>query len=293
VLIYAVLVPLVIYPVMFIGANDLVFWVLGQVEKQKARVAIEHVQDAARYELVVAAVKNTKEAQIVEPPDAMAALRAGEIDAYVTFEPPKTVAVNVLQSNLIDKTASKVMGAIYSEHYERERNAIKKAGLTHHDLEVFDVSIVDIAPSASKGEIVPVRDLGGVPLPLLILFAFVWLHIAVGMGPPATVMFAEQREKRTIETTFLEPVARNALVGAKFFTTWLIGMFAGAMYAIGIALTVGTLIAVVSVRTAEKMGYRQGNLLALLSALKLQGVAAESWMLLAHPARPPSNRRKR
>jgi sodium transport system permease protein len=206
----------------------------------------------------------------------LADLRAGKIDAYVTFEKPETVHVNVAQSNLIDKTAAKVMGAISTAHWAEERAAEKKAGLTRAELRVFDVEQIEVAPSESKqGELVPVQNLGGVPMMLLALVGFIWVHIVIGMGPPATIMFAEQREKKTIETTLLEPVSRTSLVGAKFLAVWIIGMITGLMYTIGIALTIGTIAMALASHMGTKFGHSHFPHLFFAN-----GVAPQSWVLL-------------
>jgi sodium transport system permease protein len=281
VLIYTVLVPLVIYPIIFIGANDVAFWIAGRFEKQTSKIAIEHVDDK-RYQLVVDAVRKIPNADIVDAPNAMADLRAGKIDTYVTFEPGSKVYVNVAQSKIVDQTAAKVSGAIWRAHYQQQQAIEKQAGLTSEKLRVFTIKNVEIAPSSSlHGEFVPVTKLGGLPLPLVILCAFVWIHVVLGMGPPATIVFAELREKKTIETLMIEPVSRMAMVCGKFLTVWIIGIAAGIMYSLGIALTAGTLVAGTVMKFSEKVGGAHQNLPQFFGRLfEVKNVAPESWLLL-------------
>jgi len=282
VLIYTVLVPLVIYPIVFIGTNDIALWILGRFEQQSRQIAVDHVDDE-RYSIVVDSIKkHIKGTQIVEPPNAMAELRAGKVNAYVSFEGPKNVFVNVAQANPFEGTAIKVVSAIQSEKWDRREALEKQSGLSTSQLEVFDVQRLEIAPSQSKGGYMPVEKLGGLPLALMFLLCFVWVHVVIGMGPPATVMFAEQREKRTIETMLMEPVSRLAMVGAKFCTVWLIGMIAGVMYACGIGLTAGTLGAMALVKAHDYVpGAKHSTVLSVLPhVFDFSRVAAETWILL-------------
>lgn len=280
VLLYTVLVPLVIYPIIFIGANDVAFWIAGRFERQTSKIAIEQV-GGKQYELVANAVRKISQAEIVQTPEPIGDLRAGKIDAYITFDPPSKVYVNVAQSKLIDQTATKVMTAIYSSQSRTERDLRKSVGLTREKLRVFDVKSIEVAPAASKrGELVPVSALGGLPLLIVAACAFVWIHIVLGMGPPATIVFAEQREKKTIETLLVEPVSRLALVCGKSLTVWTVGIVTGIIYSIGIVLTAGTLLAAATLRIGHKLGHSDNLPLFLARVFDLRGVAWESWALL-------------
>lgn len=282
VLLYSVLVPLVIYPIIFIGMNDVAFWIAGRFERQTSKIAIEQV-GGKQYELVANAVRTISQAEIIQSPEPTADLRAGKIDAYITFALPSHVYINVAQSKLIDQTATKVMTAIYRSQAKAGRDIRKRSGLTSDKLRVFDVKSVEVAPSASKqGELVPVSTLGGLPLPIVAACAFVWIHIVLGMGPPATIVFAEQREKKTIETLLVEPVSRMALVCGKALTVWTIGIVTGIIYSIGIALTAATVLAAAALRIGDKLGHGHGGNLpfVLTRIFDVRGVAWESWALL-------------
>jgi ABC-type Na+ efflux pump permease subunit len=270
VIIYTALVPLLLYPLMFIGANDFAMWLAGNLEKQPSRVAMQAVTDW-RADVARAAIKEVPNSTLIESPNAVADLRAGKLDAYVEFPDAEHVYVDIAKSSFVDKTSLKLVAEMqYAFNKERRKRNKQSA-----NSDIFNVRTIEVAPSESRGTFVPISKLGGLPLSVIILSALLWIHVAIGMGPPATVMFAEHREKKTVETMFIEPVSRAALVFAKFCTVWLLGILAALTYAVGFVLTATAILT----SLVQKMN-TSNALAAFLSVINFRGVSWESWLLL-------------
>lgn len=270
VIIYTALVPLLLYPLMFIGANDFALWMAGTLERQPSKVAMQQVDDW-RDEAARAAIKQIPNCTLVESPNAVADLRSGKLDAYIEFPDAQHVFVDIAKSSFIDKTSIK----LDSELSYAFRNERRKRNKQVSNNQIFAVNTIEVAPSESRGQFVPISKLGGLPISVIVLCTLLWLHVAIGMGPPATVMFAEHREKKTVETMFIEPVSRSALVFAKFATVWLLGILAALTYAVGFLLTAAAILTSLLQKAAASNVF--GSLAHFIS---FRNVSWESWFLL-------------
>jgi sodium transport system permease protein len=274
VLIYGLLIPLILYPVIFIGSGEFAFWMVGQFEKRIARIGVAYTPDA-RYKIVKDALREVKQFKVIDSPDPDADLQSQRLDAVVVFDEKKKnrAYIRLPHANLVDKTAFMAMASILSTQQGFVDKAAEKAGINKLQLEVFRIKTVDVAPSSSRHEIVAVQDLGGLPMPVLAFISLIWVHIALCAAPPAAVMFAEEREKKTLETTLLLPPGRATIVLGKFVATWLIALGSGFMYLLGFAITFLALMFSLKVRS--------GKPLSLLGLLPPASVSLETWVMFA------------
>lgn len=272
VLIYGLLIPLILYPVIFIGSGEFAFWMLGQFEKRIARIGVAYTPDA-RYKIVKDALKEVKQFKIIDSSNPDVDLKNERLDAVIVFDEKRKnrAYIRLPRANLVDKTALMAMASILSTQQGFVDKAAEKAGIPKSQLEVFKTKTVDVAPSASRNEIVAVQDLGGLPMPLLAFIALIWVHIALCAAPPAAVMFAEEREKKTLETTLLLPASRSSIVLGKFIATWLIALGSGGMYLLGFAITFLALMFSVKVRS--------GRSLSPMDLLPPSTVSAQTWAM--------------
>lgn len=234
-LIYTVLVPLVIYPILFVCCNDFALWVAGRFERQTARVAVAPNTDARG--AVIQKVKAIKQLVVFESPNPLIDLQQGKADIAVTFQPPAKISISIATSDLLNQSAITLLAAVTAARNAEIKQLAEKSGISEEGLKVFRVNYVDVAASSKTNEVVPVDQLQGIPIGVLVLATLVWVHIAIATGPPATIMFAEEKEKHTFETTLSAPVLRSSVVLGKFIATYGVALFAGLMYTSGIVLT--------------------------------------------------------
>lgn len=274
VLIYGLLVPLVVYPIMFIGAGEFAFWMVGQFESHNSRIAISYTDDA-RYATVKAALSNSKQFDVVESRNPREDLRANRIDALIQFDPidKKRVTIKLPNANIVDKTGLVIYTNITAEQQRLRDEAAKKAGVSKADLEVFTGRYIDVAPSSSRREIVPVDKLGGLPIGWLAFVALIWIHVALCAAPPATIMFAEEREKKTLETTLLLPASRFTVVLGKFAATYAIALGSGLVYLVGIGVTFFALMLAAQLKSKHSV--------ALAEFFPTQGISGDTWVIFA------------
>lgn len=274
VLIYGLLLPLILYPIMFIGSGEFAFWLLGQFEKRIATIGVTYTPDL-RYEVVKHSLQEVKNFKVVDSTDPQSDLKSHRVDAVVIFDQEKKhrVFIKLPGANLIDKTSLLAMASILSEQEKRIDQAAKDAGITKSDRQIFTTKTIDVAPSTSQQKVVPLEELRGIPVAILACVLLVWVHVALCAGPPAAVMFAEEREKKTLETTLLLPPTRMVVVLGKFLATKLIALGSGSMYLVGFGITFLALEFSVHARTGK------GSIMA--SMMPQVVVSPESWVMLA------------
>lgn len=274
VLIYGLLVPLVLYPVIFIGSGEFAFWMVGQFEKHVAKVAVEFTPDR-RYELVKNALAPLKQVKVVASASPDADLKAHKLDAVVDFdqEDKKRIYIKLSSANLVDKTGLLAFASILSMQRGYLDGEGKKAGIPKAQLEVFKARYVDVAPSTLRNQVVRVDELGGIPAGWMAFIVLIWVHIALCAGPPAAIMFAEEREKNTVETTLLLPPSRLVIVLGKFAATCGIALISGLMYLTGIALTFFALLIATGVKSERRM--------VMTDILTPHAISPETWVLFS------------
>lgn len=274
VLIYGLLLPLILYPIMFIGSGEFAFWLLGQFEKRVATIGVTYTPDL-RYEIVKHSLQQVKNFRVVDSTDPQSDLKNHRLDAVVVFDQKKKhrIYIKLPGANLVDKTSLLAMASILSEQEKRIDAAAKEAGITKGERSVFTTKTIDVAPSTSRQKVVPLEELRGIPAAILACVLLVWVHVALCAGPPAAVMFAEEREKKTLETTLLLPPSRMTIVLGKFLATKLIALGSGFMYLVGFGITFLALEFSVHARTGK------GSIMS--SMIPRMVVSSESWVMLA------------
>lgn len=224
VLIYALLVPLLIYPVLIIGATEVFLWQLTSPE-HRSKVSILDLQHMPAP--VLAALQSDKTLEVVSLKDPMAALRAGTVDAVIDLnETPSRLDF------LLYTAGRKSFFAVANiEHTVRtaqsriQTTALRERGLPSSVLTVYALNQKRLLPGIRTVSGHANVEAGASSLPATGLALLGLIQASLSAGIAAVCMLAEEKEKNSFETTVTLPVQRWWLIAGKWLAVTTIALF--------------------------------------------------------------------
>ena len=250
-------VPVILYPLVFIGAMQVVAMISSSMEEQNYRIAIEAEDDGAfLHELTKYDDKwkdKGKESQIgtdaVNSQTAAAeddetertaytitivdaksiddyeeALENEELDVYVrgTMQDGKLkYDVYYISSVTNSDYAMNIVMDVFDEYREElTRGKIKDAGLDIH--EILEPILYENQNTASTEQ--SLGSIMGAVLPFMLV-----ISLLMGTMYPAIDTTAGERERGTLETILTLPVTNRQLIISKFLTVAVIGMISALL----------------------------------------------------------------
>lgn len=227
-------VPVILYPLIFIGVMQVVAAISSSMGEQEYRIAVEAEDDGAFVQELMEKSTENADAEDGEASyiltvydvnsmdsehDYMTELQEEEIDAYVVgrmHNDKMQYDIYYLSSvTNSDYARMIVMEALESFREDITKNKIGEAGLHASDiLEPILYEEQDIATNEqSLGSIM------GSILPFMLI-----ISLLMGTMYPAIDTTAGERERGTLETILTLPVTNRQLIVSKFLTVAVIGM---------------------------------------------------------------------
>lgn len=225
-------VPVILYPLIFIGAMQVVAFISSSMETQNYRIAVDAGDDDAFLHKLLEQgeadeEENAYEITIVDAAsvaDYEAALNEETIDVYVAGKMQDgRMQYDVYYLNSVtnsDYAAGIVMEAFDELREEMTRQRIEAAGLNVHEiLEPIGYEKENMSSSEqSLGSIM------GSVLPFMLI-----ISLLMGTMYPAIDTTAGERERGTLETILTLPVTNRQLIVSKFITVAVIGMISALL----------------------------------------------------------------
>lgn len=241
-------VPVLLYPLIFLGAMALSSMISSNMEKQTYRVAVEAQDDGAflqkleQVQSELSAQSDETESGEAESEDAEEAsydlilvdadsiadyeeaLNAEEIDAYISGQMQDgkmQYDIYYLSSVTNSSYARSIVMDIFDEYKEElTEEKLIEAGLDVHEiLEPVGYAGEDIASNEqSLGSIM------GSILPFMLI-----ISLLMGTMYPAIDTTAGERERGTLETILTLPVTNRQLIVSKFLTVAFIGIISALL----------------------------------------------------------------
>lgn len=241
------LVPVILYPLIFVGVMQLMTFISSSMETQNYRIAVDaEDKDAFLHKLMEKAdeegkaeredAEETEDAEEVQDsyeitivdmasvPDYEAAMNEESIDVYVSGriqEGRMQYDVYYLSSVTNSSYAANIVMETFEDlREEMTRQRVKEAGLDIHEiLEPISYERKDTASSEqSLGSIM------GSVLPFMLI-----ISLLMGTMYPAIDTTAGERERGTLETILTLPVTNRQLIVSKFITVAMIGMISALL----------------------------------------------------------------
>lgn len=257
IVIYSVLLPLLLYPVLMWVVFSAITFVRGQTEGFVSRVAL--VGTPVEHDALRQALADDNKAQIVDlggldPGDAV---RTGQIDLVAEFvsEPLAGGAGEPNFRATLTFDSSKDRSAAARErfdHHLRDYRAdwIEREGARH------GIPPAEWLQFAVKAEnTASQRDIGAFVLKILLPTLLI-VMVALGCFYPAIDTTAGERERSTWETTMTLATSRSSVVTAKYLYVATFGVVAGLLNVTAMVVTMGPVFAALGPAAGQTVAFR-------------------------------------
>lgn len=242
----SILMPIFLYPVLLWVMFSAMTFIQGVNEGFTSRIALVEEPPDGHAELVdsLEARPDVDLFREYEAGEATRMIRAGELDALLTFEPagkagdalPGNFRAEVRydaaenRSRVARGRIQEVVDAYRALWTRKEARAL---GLSGPDRVLFEVADEDISTE---------EDLGALILGMLIPL-FLTIMVALGCFYPAVDTTAGERERSTWETLMTTSASRASIVTAKYLYVATTGVVAGALNVLAIFISIGAVMA--------------------------------------------------
>lgn len=242
--IFSVLVlPLVVYPLMFIGMGVLIG---SQQRGEEQRLSRVIVVGNERESALTAALAADPKIAVAELPEPDSALQRGTIQAMVRLG--RLAGGRILAVVSYDQA---------SRSSEVAKGRVQKALAAHGQRLVAErlrdnnIDTLLLTPVAAEyRNIASARRMGGFVMGMIIPHMIVLL-ICVGAMHTAMDTTAGEKERRTIETLLVSSANRNQIVAGKLLATIVMGLITGLMGLLSLGVT---MLSGVSIFTSRQAG---------------------------------------
>jgi sodium transport system permease protein len=257
IVVYSVLLPLLLYPVLMWLIFSAITFVQGQTEGFVSRVVVNGLP--AEHEGLKRLLVEDAKVQLLELGDepAETALREGRVDVVATFT-AEAPASGMLEPNFrVDfvydssKDRSEAARARVVDHldkYRAEWLARDGARLGVSPVEWLQFAVTSVNTASQ-------RDVGAFVLKIL-LPALLIVMVALGCFYPAIDTTAGERERATWETTMTLAVSRSSVVTAKYLYVATLGVVAGLLNIAAMVLTMGPVFSALGAGASERFSFQ-------------------------------------
>ena len=242
-----ILLPLVIYPLMFLGMGLL----LGrQSLKEEGKISQIAVQNNAAPPRLIELIEADKKLKITNNTNPQSALNGGKIQAVINISEDSESSGNARTklSVLYDASSrnSKVAMDRLRGLFEKYRHQliIDRLIQSRMDTIIINPFQTDFQNIASS------QKMGGFLMGTIIPYMIVML-ICIGAVYPAMDITAGEKERKTIETLLVSNISRNEIVTGKMLTVITLGLVTAVLGLMSLALTILSGLSVFSVNKIQ------------------------------------------
>lgn len=218
-LVYSVLIPFLLYPVLLIGTGQAIIIARGAQERRISRVALLDREAFPRMAACLTG-KEKDRLELVDPTGEASRASSRMIDGWIDRReldavvvpsrgPGDSLRAEILYKDTSDASSTareRLEQALDDFGAERLKERARALGQDEGFLDTLDVRMVNLVPLERR-----IQEAIARVVPLLLV-----LMIAIGAFYPALDVTVGERERGTIETTLLVPVKRTTLVLGKF-----------------------------------------------------------------------------
>lgn len=270
VLIYSVLVPLLFYPGLLLVGSEVLLWQMSEAQRN-LRVYITDPQHLAPH--LYTALTHVEGIKMTVSANPKHDLEIGKLDAIVTGENgiDSYRFVTYVGSKKGVLAANKLNQALVTAQSEEQHKAYKSfrvpANLLNNVCKLNETRLVPFTPTQAKVEShAPWGIIGALVLGLL--------QVGLTAGVTGVCVLAEEKEKKTFETTLSLPVASYVLTTGKWLASSIMSLVSGLINII--AMGAAGAVVFLQIQSMQK----EQNLGQLLPALFTQD-AWSSWLAIA------------
>jgi sodium transport system permease protein len=233
VLIYTVVVPAVLYPLLLVGGIEL--FVMKQEADTKELISYAVVDDAKpKIKIIDELLAPSKRYKRIEAKDGRADLFNGRISLLLDEVPvaAKGLLASAVNNSegatrveaMVPRSAidTKVVGELNAELTDNYRKALNQA----FKEKGYGPAAVEINKVEQKNVNVQKKEMFSIGLALLFFSLF---NVALGAAYPAIAATSEEFERNTMEATLMLPVNRWFFLTAKLCAVVMLALLAGSL----------------------------------------------------------------
>lgn len=275
-LLYAVILPIGLYPLLLFGLLQLASISEGLESRSRVRVSLRESSASPLRPFL-----ERQEGLLIVPEkgqgdtgeSALTQVRSGLMDAVVTVsDQDKNRSARVYYDGSSDRSEiamNRISGLLEEFKLRTVAQALSSLGLRPKDILGLDISEESIASPERMGQFALSLLLPG----MLLLVA------TMGASYPSIDVTVGERERQTYETSLLLPVDRWVLVSGKFLAVVSMAMGAVLLNLTSMSLSVQHIVAVMKVNALDVL-LRPGQLALLLLVCGLFATFISSLMIL-------------
>jgi sodium transport system permease protein len=232
-----VLVPLILFPLLFVGGTWLAKSQMEEAAQKTLQVAVlgeNGQQTASSFKKQLTAASNIEIAPDVPVDTARARIQNGGLDAAIVFSSAFQQHVDANEAGTVElmyetDDDSEVMLNRLRPHLDRYEEALLRTrfqalGLSTEAMNAIKVQEVNLASEKAQ----MAQQVGGFLPYMFLIFCF------MGAMYPALDMGAGEKERGTLETLLTAPVSRLQFLVGKTLTITLAGLFAAVVSVLSI-----------------------------------------------------------
>jgi sodium transport system permease protein len=280
VLIYSVVVPLVVYPLFILGSGEVMLWQM--TSSQQYKIYLDKVHIPPYLDKALHGVKGLKFEQSADPTGD---LKKGKLDIVISGSESsdKYNFLCTVGSKRGYMGANSIRTALTSAQVNEQVRIYHEHRVPIEMLTVF---------SADQSRLVPVSPHHGAveknsPIALMAAVMIGLMQAGLVAGVAAVCMFAEEREKKTYETTVSLPVSGYELTAGKWLAATVLTIGSAILYILSVAASYSVVL--FQIISTQKISPDEVNkliaaepvsiLLAVLTVILGSGVACAMCML--------------
>lgn len=220
VVVYSIVLPIVFYPVLVIGASEFALWREGLSERSPMKVCIDK-DSAPQLPEFIKAIKEESKVNLVDSETPLDELRDRKIDCYAVLKKDHSGLISYLnpssdrflETKLMVKSAAEI-AKVNAIKLELERKKVPAATFDIYSVKFESLAEIEevktLKESPHKYALLKVIAIG-------VLCIYTLVIIQSGTVYPALTAFTLEVEKKTKSTTQLIPIAPWIIVLGKFF----------------------------------------------------------------------------
>lgn len=224
VIIYSLILPLVFYPLIIIGASEFALWREGLTERSPIRICIarDSINELPALNRKIEASKKVKAVQCADRDSAIQALKEKKIDCFIETKPDLSGMTAYFNPSADRHLEARVFVTTMASAAKSEatNKLIKNSGLPPELLKVYSVSLKSLAEVKESKTAAQNQNKYAMIKSIAIGVFCIYTLVIIQSGTvyPALTAFTLEIEKKTILTTQLIPVPPWSLILGKFFS---------------------------------------------------------------------------
>jgi len=236
-LISMILIPIILFPVLMIGASGVMVMMIKKTEAEVAKIAIIGKEFAPAF---VSLIEDGKTFEIVEEDDFEPALKEKRISAALEFPADfeKRLSEEDSTEAIIYYDAAELKSEITSDKLKDRlkdyQDSVVTGRLRERQIERSLLHPIKI----STKNLAPKEKMGGFMLAMFLPYMIVILAMTGAMYP-AIDLTAGEKERGTLETILVTPVSRLDIAAGKFLTVLTASVITIILATASMSLTAG------------------------------------------------------